>query len=291
MFIPGICASKRFKKYFDYINNNNNMTNEQNSGAEPVKNESQNPAVVSALKLPMSPLSELFKLSWEVYTKNIKRLIGVMLVPFAGVIGLIIVLSLYAGISFFSQSISEPMMMVSRFVLTLLGLVVVIAFIYISIIAQAGLYIMIRDRAENLTIKESFLRAKKIAWKYFSLGVIVSLFVFLWCLLFVIPGIYMMVAYCVATWVFICEGISGTAAIKRSKELVKGYWWAVASRLVLVYLVVYAVVIILGQVLENISRIFSVVAVQAISFAFAPFFFVYIYFIYLDLVRVKKNAN
>lgn len=267
------------------------MTNEQNSGAEPVKNESQNPAVVSALKLPMSPLSELFKLSWEVYTKNIKRLIGVMLVPFAGVIGLIIVLSFYAGISFFSQSISEPMMMVSRFVLTLLGLVVVIAFIYISIIAQAGLYIMIRDRAENLTIKESFLRAKKIAWKYFSLGVIVSLFVFLWCLLFVIPGIYMMVAYSVATWVFICEGISGTAAIKRSKELVKGYWWAVASRLVLVYLVVYAVVIILGQVLENISRIFSVVAVQAISFAFAPFFFVYIYFIYLDLVRVKKNAN
>ena len=95
-------------------------------------------------------------------------------------------------------------------------------------------------------------------------------------------------AYSMAIWIFIYEGVSGTAAIKKSKELVKGYWWAVFWRFLGVYLLFYLVIAIPSIFLDNGAfEILWTIVVQVISFLAAPFFIVYQCFMYWDLKRVK----
>ena len=171
------------------------------------------------------------------------------------------------------------------------GLIIFAGMIFcviIAVIAQAGLYVLIKDSKENITIKQAFLRAKKIAGRFFILNLLIGIFVMLWSLLFVIPGIYMAIAYSMAIWIFIYEDVSGTAAIKKSKELVKEYWGAVFWRFASIYLLFYLIIIIPSIFLDNSAfELLWTISVQVISFLAAPFLMIYQCFIYWDLKRVK----
>jgi hypothetical protein len=63
-------------------------------------------------------------------------------------------------------------------------------------------------------------------WSYLWLQIIISFKVFLWMLLFIVPGIIMAVRYSLASVAFFDEKkqLRGTAAIRESLRLTKGAW-------------------------------------------------------------------
>jgi len=68
--------------------------------------------------------------------------------------------------------------------------------------------------------------------------------------IFIIPGIILMVWFSLAQYICLDEGTWGLAAIWKSKELVRGYWWSVVARFMavqaLMMIVIYSMMYILG---------------------------------------------
>ena len=83
--------------------------------------------------------------------------------------------------------------------------------------------------------------------------------------------------------------------MKRSKELVKGYWWAVFWRYLAVGLIYFVIIIIFsillvlageGSILESILNLIMQVIDVIISIVLA----IYSYLIYKDLVKIKGES-
>lgn len=268
------------------------MTNEQNIQPEastlvsPV--EQQSKPLNSELKI--SSCQELAKSSWPIYKQNITKFISLMLIPLFAffVLGVLTVFSIIPIFVFHPENIAIKYGLIALIVIVLI--IAFCLFIYIAISSQAGMFLLIKNHKDNITVKDAFMGGRKIAVKFFVTNLLVAFFVFLWTLLFIIPGIYMTLAYSMAIWVLVCEGIAGGAAIKKSKQLVKGYWMALFGRYAVVYIAVYAVIMIPFLIFGEKSGIgiaWTVIS-QVLSFLVAPFIVIYTYHIYLDLKRIKN---
>lgn len=62
-------------------------------------------------------------------------------------------------------------------------------------------------------------------------GILAGLAILGGTILLIIPGIIFFVWFSFSVYAYLHEGLGGTSALKRSKQLVKGYWWAVFGRL------------------------------------------------------------
>lgn len=169
--------------------------------------------------------------------------------------------------------------------LALLALAVVV--IYISILFSVGMMLAIMD--ENLNnVRGALKQAKPKAFDILIIGLISAVLIALASLLLVLPGIYFGVCYTFASWVYLTEGKTGMDALRRSKELVSGRWWAVFGRLVVMLLVVWAVSL-LPQVLlssmgfEGLSALYNFLASIVVGVPTT----IFVYLLYKNLVATK----
>jgi hypothetical protein len=167
--------------------------------------------------------------------------------------------------------------------------------LYFFIQAYAGLFIFVKSDYK-LSSEESFKSAGPFVASYFWLIILTSFLVFFWSLLFIIPGIIFVVFYSMIEYIFFFEGQRGMKALKRSKELVKGHWWAVAIRLLGFLLCAYIFMEIISFPLDLVSqkdsfRNFWDVIVSVITFIFVPIGLLFSYQIYRDLVNIKNNDH
>jgi hypothetical protein len=235
-------------------------------------------------KTEMSSVTVLFQKAFEVYKFNFWKFIGLMLIP---VIIVIIFMAIVSVAGIFGLSAIRSLGDTGLIMLIIAMITMIIAILFISIIVQASMLILVRDSEKNLNFKELLVEGKKIAIKLFTLKFVAGLFIFLWMLLLIVPGIIAAVYYSLVGWVLVYEGSTGLNAIKRSKELVEGYWWAVFGRFAAVYGTFYlisAVPSVLGS--DALSFLVSI-----LSFIVAPLFLVYSCFIYWDLVRIKGEQS
>ncbi|HOZ36690.1 MAG TPA: hypothetical protein PLR18_02570 [bacterium] len=182
-------------------------------------------------------------------------------------------------------------------ILGLAGLAAIIWAIFCSLAAQVGIYLA-PESPESEKIMELFKRGRNLAGKYLVVSFVVGIFTFLWMLLLIVPGIIMSVYYSFAVLCLIYEGYRAGKALKRSKELVKGYWWSVAGRTIFIGLVMWLVIIILSIPLwvvdENslLAEIWGMI-VNVASYLIAPVGTIYSYLIFKNLQKIKgvKTAN
>lgn len=82
------------------------------------------------------------------------------------------------------------------------------------------------SQGKSTTLKQAFNAVLERFGSYLWLSILVGVKVFLWSLLFIIPGVIMAVRYSLSSAVFFDErnSLKGGDAIKRSSELVKGSW-------------------------------------------------------------------
>ncbi|MBA2273801.1 MAG: hypothetical protein H0W21_07875 [Actinobacteria bacterium] len=127
-----------------------------------------------------------------------------------------------------------------------------------------------------------------------------ALLTFLGVLLFVLPGIYLWIAFSVAAPVLLFEGVKGSGALGRSRRLVQGRWWPVFGTLLLGFILAAIVggiiTAVLGGVLavgagsgDFIAALVGAVAGSVAAIITTPFQAALIAILFFDL-KVRKEG-
>lgn len=164
-------------------------------------------------------LIDLIKQSWQLYKNNFKTLMSITawLLIFVLLEVLILILALTGKLA----------------IAAFLGFLVLIASIVATIVISIVLIQIINKIYHQELIgdwHDLIKPAVNRIGSYLLIGIITAILVFVGLVLFIIPGIIMAVWYSFSEQVFVLENIKGYAALKRSKELVEGYWWPVLGR-------------------------------------------------------------
>ena len=112
---------------------------------------------------------------------------------------------------------------------------------------------------ESLRFATSRLRS--LIWLYivyFTLLVLAFL-------AFIVPGVYLSVAWAVAVPVLLFEEVRGRKALRRSRELLKGRWWATAAILFLVAILTFIVQFAIDGVLMGVFAVGGGEIVDAVA--------------------------
>ena len=110
------------------------------------------------------------------------------------------------------------------------------------------------DVNEVLSLKDP--HTKPTLWKLFITYVIYIVLIVLLFLLLVIPGIIFMVYWYVFSYVVLDQGLTGMAALKKSKEMITGNWWKTFA----IFVIAVILSIITSSLVSGISAGNSFVA-------------------------------
>lgn len=142
------------------------------------------------------------------------------------------------------------------------------------------------------TIKSAYQFAQKYFLQYILLSIMVGFVILLGTLALIIPGIIFAVWFGFSYFVLIFEGKKGVDAMKASKAYVKGHWWAIVGRIVVLMFVMIALSIITGIGGKILGMVFPHAILIAVvsfvtSFVAMPIAIAYAYFMYVDLKKVN----
>lgn len=233
----------------------------------------------------------MIKASWPIYKQKFWQLIALTL---ATPIGILVLVGIGAGVGVLIPFFNLPLavFMIIFGILICVYIFLSVELVIWSLAAQAAIRLIIKNNSQKYSFKEALLAGRKQIKDFFIVSFTVGLFTLLWSLLLIIPGIIMGIYYSLAIWVYFYEGIKGNAALKRSRELVKDYWWAVFGRLILVGLVVGFVINLPTAFMDKDSIAtanYSFIS-TILEFLIAPLIIVYTRQIYLSLVKIKSSA-
>jgi hypothetical protein len=234
----------------------------------------------------LRPIGQLFIATWDSYRMNFKKM---MLLMLFGLIGIVPYAALFAISTIFPAPLAAY-----QSAIAIIMFVAYLFCLYWFISTWLGFLILIRNPEKK--IMDVFNEGRKLVWGDLAIGMVSALFIGLWSLLFVVPGIIFMVFYSFAVFAFIYDGYRRSAALKRSRELVSGNWWPVFARLVIGIVIILAFGIIFGLI-YNLSHspliyyIFEPIYYFITLFFFSPLFAIYLALTYKDLVEIKPDSK
>ncbi len=230
----------------------------------------------------MKKISEIFKSIWSIFEGNAKTFIFIVLMQ----IGIMILVGIIGFISGFgvimAQLVNSPSL--ENFSLTgLLAMLPVILILGIVVMCVSlwtsfALYYAAEDK------KRSFSECLSLSWKSFGSGLVLSFclgfILIIGYILFIIPGIILSVCLYFALPVLLYEKVGILEAMKRSMALVKGYWWSILGRVLLLSLCM--------GLANFILSIFGLsIVVQILMTILLPIF---TYVLYQDLLSLKGKV-
>lgn len=183
-------------------------------------------------------IGELIKQSWQLYTKNFKLLLQV-------IVWLLILNLVSVAVVF----LNLPMLA------SLISLATAIVGIWTTIIL-----ILVIDSIYN---KKPFdLKALyKAGWQkflsYLWVSILAGVIIFIGLVLLIIPGIIFAVWLAFSTYIVVLENIKGKEALSKSKELSKNRWWAVFGRLLVPNLFYVIILFIIISLLTYVGALFT----------------------------------
>jgi hypothetical protein len=184
--------------------------------------------------------------------------------------------------------------------LLLLELLVIVVSLVATSLATAAAYRLVADAYlgrpvdPDASLRFGLRRLGSVIWVsiLFGLGLFAGL------LLLVVPGIFVTVAWSVATPVLLAENLRGSSAIRRSRALVRGRWWPCAGVVYLMYLleliVYFGILFVIARIVDssgNDSLLFVEEGVTSLiaSTLVLPFHVAVTTVLYIDL-RVRKEG-
>jgi len=217
-------------------------------------------------------LENLLQDSWRIYRDNFKKLVTISILAFLPLL-LIMVLS------WLPNSILW------------INLILIIAAIYAGTIGSVMLVLLLKNRETNF--RELMEKAKPLFWKFLLVSLLSGVLLILLYLALIIPGIIFSIFWALASYTLIFEGKTGISALRRSRELINGNWWAVFARY-LVYILIYVILSTIISVLfisaKDGSAFFYVGQIinYMASFIFMPFSIVFFFVLYRNLKAIKS---
>lgn len=243
---------------------------------------------------------ELFKTIWSEYSANWKKFVTLLIIPltlsFVINVGLVLIDVFAVGLAWYWWVLIA--------VLTALLLLAFFALYFTAYIAQ---FLLLKDLSQKVNfnnLKEWIFKVKPLFWTFLGVSIIFGLFSVAGFILLIVPGVIFMVYYCFAIYFVIFENSKIEGSFGLSRELVKGYWWAVFGRFFVGLLLVYVFYWIVGSLItlaswllghydgvvidQNSSNLLYSALSIFIGLVVGPLTVLYTYNIYKSLKEVKK---
>lgn len=131
---------------------------------------------------------------------------------------------------------------------------------------------------ESIAMKDAFEKGWHKVWSFIWIFTLLGYIIGGGFLLFIIPGIIFSIWFFFSQYILAVEDVRGMNALLKSKEYVKGYWFDVFLRFLLIWIISSAISLVpfLGPFL---------------SFFFFPFAMIFYYQIFEDLRSVKGDIQ
>jgi len=279
--------------------------------------------MISSKKTRITPINQLLKISTDFFIKNFKKLFLI------SITALPLLIIMQAATYFY---IKGELTNANNFLLIILVIFIFLLFILFSALLllqkiSTIYYIEKKTKGNDIKIKEIFLYCKSYILQYLWIFILICMslilsnylikstiylyiifgaifsskyiLTFLFSLSFLITlSLIAYLFYIISNFIFaffclIYEDIKGFNALKKSKDLIKGYWWNLFSRMAVLFLILIAVAYITNTLLTLIPLSLAIYSGAIIYFfitvsLFFPFTIIYFYFIYIDLKKIKK---
>jgi hypothetical protein len=230
-------------------------------------------------------LTDLARKTWALYVAKFGVLVGLMALPFV----LFIISPLLAQTEDFLYLPFSLLLMVVAFVAMLWG--------------GTAAVIVLRDREENLSIKEAYKRSQSKLWPVIWVAIIVCFIVGGASMLFIIPGLILAFYFLFAKIIVITEEETGLKALVKSREYLRGYFWPVVGRYLAIVIVSTLVLAIFNSVasivtqatssfLNSVGREALLLVLQTfINIVIFPLMIIPAYLLYDNVREVKSDLN
>jgi len=164
-----------------------------------------------------------------------------------------------------------------------------------SVVGEVLLFIMtaaaIYAYDKKCDASEAYKNGIRFFWPMVWVSILTMLALLGGFVLAVIPGIWLAIAFTFMNYTLILEGKKGMTALAASHEYVRGYWWAVTGRFLLLVLLAFVGGIVVGVPFAIIGGpIGGAVATAVIQLFIVPFSLAYSYLMYRNLASLKPDV-
>jgi hypothetical protein len=253
-----------------------------------MENTNEQPAT-SYSKPKLTPVFKIFNDAISIWWKNLDKILKIY---WEGIRPMLIPLAVIAILGILSFTVKGVLALPIKMTLSIASMVAMFLAIYFWTRSYAGIFLLVKKDYKDEAV-ETYKETKKLFWPYIGLSLLTGLLVLCWTLLLIIPGIIFAFIYSFAVYAFFFEDKRGMAAIRRSREIIKGYFWQTMGRLLFLMLVFLVFMMILSIPLESVpenSTAFHAwnFFIQVISWLIGPIAMLFTYNIYTDLLKIKK---
>jgi hypothetical protein len=216
----------------------------------------------------LNPIGSLLGDTWKLYKENFPVLTGIILIP-VFIQSLVNVVSI-PGFGNLIGSVSITVLMWVLFVTS-----------------SAAVIIRIHEQTGFI---ESYRRSVKLSLYLILLVILNFLAVVGGFVVLIVPGVLISVWLTFSIYAMVIERKRGFNALAQSREYVRGYWWDVFAR-VIILSVLFSIIFLPLNILAVIflGTIAKTLVFSLLSLVVIPFFICYTYGIYINLVRLKPN--
>jgi hypothetical protein len=269
-------------------------------------------AQASAPQLRPLGIGEILDAGIKIYTRNwltLWKIVVFVVLPAQILVNIVEISALPSGASLssgspFGPSVSGPVVVSHQQAVTFaVGLIAGLLINFVAgRFAQAGCFRAVADAylGEEVGWRSSLRFALRRLPAIVVLSILSGILVGLGALLCIVPGIYLYVGFAVAVPVLLVEGAGPSAALGRSRRLVKGRWWGTLGVELVGYLLVTIVSgaltgLVVGVAFANPARntvtgfVLNTVATTVGSMIGTPAAAAFVTVLYIDL-RVRKEG-
>lgn len=217
----------------------------------------------------LPPVIDLFSRSWTCFKKRVWLLLGIYLVTVIITViptfGIGLLIGVGAGIMGAPGPGTWSLMLLAVLLAMVLMTWGILAMLYATVDSELG-------------FSASFAAAKQRIWAFSWLFGLLWFIVGGGFFLLFIPGLVLMTWFLFSQYVLAVEDVGGMAALFKSREYVRGYFWNVLLRLVVLWVIALLLTLILGwiPIIGNLLSLFLF-----------PYTLIYQYLLYCDLRDVK----
>lgn len=236
---------------------------------------------------------DLIKNSWAIYQKNVFKFIEALLYGLMGLIPLIVVISLIAVYRYYG--LYESTSFAVNLAVTILFLLAFVASFLIAIFygLRSEITSILLLKNNFTSVKENFKESKPYVVKFLGVSLLVFVLIIAWCFALLIPALIFAVYYGFAQYVLITENKRPFSAVERSYDLVRGYFWPVLGRLLLIFVLALAINFLLSAPLDwleqkNTAAFAYNLFYNLLWMFISPYFLIYCYGLYKNLAETNK---
>jgi len=171
----------------------------------------------------------------------------------------------------------------------IIKIILLIVSIIFSIISTIIIIKFIHNNPAEFKLGNEINKAFKLIWGYICVSFRTSIFVLLWSLLLIIPGIIKSIQYAFSLFVYLIEGKKAKESMETSRALVKGRGWKVFGYTLLlgiIIMIIYWIIILLVLPLGIIPYLIAYFILFAIT---TPFSLIFMKKFYDALKATSKN--